>query len=151
MTAGKIASRSNLIAFAVLASLLFPVESEAQTPADLLILQQQQEEILRRQQLEELRQKLENDIRRRPPVTPQAKRLEPGQATPGESCIQVDTIDIVGSTRLSKELKKAIVSPYEGRCIGLGQINEIVRATTNLYIDKGYITSRGRHTRTGSK
>lgn len=114
----------------------------AQTPADLLILQQQQEELVRRQQLEDARTQREEDLRYRPPGRAPAQLLEAGQAPPAENCIEVDTIDIVGSTRLSDDLKKAIVRPYEGKCIGLGQINEIVRATTNLYIDKGYITSR---------
>ena len=133
------------IACGVLAACLLSVPSvpaKAQTPADLLILQQQQEELVRRQQLEDSRTQRDEDLRYRPPGRAPAQRLETGQAQPDENCIEIDTIDIVGSTRLSDSLKKAIVGPYEGGCIGLNQINEIVRTTTNLYIDKGYITSR---------
>jgi len=118
------------------------IPAKAQTPADLLILQKQQEELVRRQQLEDARRQRDEDLRYSPPGRRPAQQSGAEQAPPGENCLEVDTIDIVGSTRLSDDLKKAIVAPYEGRCIGLGQINEIVRATTNLYIDKGYITSR---------
>ncbi len=128
------------LAACLLAGLCNP--AKAQTAADLLILQKQQEELARQQQLEDERRLRGGDIRYNPPGGKQARRVEAGQVPPSESCIDVDTISIIGSTRISEKMRKAIVGPYEGQCIGLGQINEIVRATTNHYIDKGYITSR---------
>lgn len=114
----------------------------AQAPADLLLLQQQQEELIRQQQLEEEVRDFQNDLRRQPPTsTPDTQTTSVQTGTEGP-CIQVDVIKFLGASKLIPQQQRKIIGPYVGKCIGLNQINEILRAATNLYIDRGYITSR---------
>lgn len=64
------------------------------------------------------------------------------EARESDVCVQVDTIDYVGATLLSRSDKHAISTPFVGRCLSMSQINDVVRAMTNLYVQRGYVTAR---------
>ncbi|MDP9811318.1 hemolysin activation/secretion protein [Rhizobium tibeticum] len=35
-----------------------------------------------------------------------------------------------------------LTAPYQDRCIGVADISGLLKALTNLYLDKGFVTSR---------
>ncbi|MGO6994047.1 POTRA domain-containing protein, partial [Rhizobium johnstonii] len=35
-----------------------------------------------------------------------------------------------------------VTAPYGNRCVGLSEINAVLRDVTHLYIDSGFVTSR---------
>ena len=57
-------------------------------------------------------------------------------------CLQVERILFTGATLLSESDKSMLATPFTGRCLNMDQINEAVRAVTNLYIERGYVTTR---------
>ncbi|MFO7054612.1 ShlB/FhaC/HecB family hemolysin secretion/activation protein, partial [Pseudomonas aeruginosa] len=34
------------------------------------------------------------------------------------------------------------LAPYQGRCLGVGQLNALLKAVTDHYLDRGYVTTR---------
>lgn len=63
-----------------------------------------------------------------------------GKETGG--CVQIDHIVFVGATLLSESDMARLSEPFIRRCLNISQINEVLRATTNLYIQRGYVTTR---------
>ncbi len=129
----------------VLADILFLAmgsSADAQTPADILIIQRQQQKIIRDFQLEERKRKLDRDESRKTPNGLTRKR-EPGDAAEsGGTCIVVKSIVFKGAKVLPLDEIKTATNAYAGQCIGIGGIQEIIRIATNHFIDKGYITTR---------
>ncbi|MCO6181118.1 ShlB/FhaC/HecB family hemolysin secretion/activation protein [Ciceribacter sp. RN22] len=68
--------------------------------------------------------------------------LQPYTATTGGACFPVNRVTIEGASLLSPRTLQAVLMPYEHKCIGLGDINSLLKAVTNLYLEEGYITSR---------
>ena len=58
------------------------------------------------------------------------------------SCLPIERIDVRGTSLLSAAEVSAAIAPYEGRCLGIPQINAALEAITFSYVDKGYITTR---------
>lgn len=57
-------------------------------------------------------------------------------------CFTLKSVTFRGAGHLSAEDQRQIVAPYIGRCITLAEADEMVRAVTNLYGERGYVTSR---------
>ncbi len=75
-----------------------------------------------------------------PPVQPSPTPQTP---TPSNSpAIQVQKIKVTGSTVFSPNQFNPIVQPYEGRSLTVEQLREVADKITQLYLDRGYITSR---------
>lgn len=75
-----------------------------------------------------------------PPVQPSPTPQTP---TPSNSpIIQVQKIKVTGSTVFSLDQFNPIVQPYEGRSLTVEQLREVADKITQLYLDRGYITSR---------
>lgn len=65
------------------------------------------------------------------------------QSTPDESiCIAIDSVLVTGSTLVSAQRIDTVTSRFEGKCVGLAQLNTILEKITFLYVDSGFITSR---------
>lgn len=104
----------------------------------------QQEQIQRDQeaQRQKFKQQHEDVLEKKP------SRIELDQPTPtSESaetdvCVHIDSIVFVGTTLLSHSEKAGLLEPFIGRCLNMTHINELVRAATNLYIKRGYVTTR---------
>lgn len=75
-----------------------------------------------------------------PPVQPPPTPAP--QAVPNLQTIQVQKIEITGSTVFSPNQFNPIVQPYEGRALTLEQLRQVADKVTQLYLDRGYITSR---------
>lgn len=75
-----------------------------------------------------------------PTVAPQPPSPVP-QPLPN-TVIQVQKIQVVGSTILSQDEINALVKPLEGRSATLEQLRQIADKITEIYLNRGYITSR---------
>ena len=75
-----------------------------------------------------------------PPVQPPPTPASP--TTPASQTIQVQKINVTGSTVFGSEQLNPIVQPFEGRALTLEQLREVADAITQLYLNQGYITSR---------
>ncbi len=72
-------------------------------------------------------------------IVPSPDGLLPGGA---KGCFQVDQIHYPGATLLTAQELKNFSQPYVGKCVNLDAFNELLRAVTNSYADKGFVTSR---------
>ncbi|MEG4485492.1 ShlB/FhaC/HecB family hemolysin secretion/activation protein [Microcoleus sp. D2_18a_B4] len=80
-----------------------------------------------------------------PPQVPPT--VAPGPRSPvpptlPNTAIEVQKIQVVGSTILSQDEINALVSPLEGRSTTLEQLKQIADKITEIYLNRGYITSR---------
>jgi hemolysin activation/secretion protein len=75
-----------------------------------------------------------------PKVEPQPPSPVPLPMPTGE--IQVQKIQVTGSTILNPDEIKALVSPLEGRLATLTQLKQVADKITEIYLNRGYITSR---------
>ncbi|MGO7134966.1 ShlB/FhaC/HecB family hemolysin secretion/activation protein [Rhizobium leguminosarum] len=123
--------RSFLVAGAVL--VLGAVPAYAQSPAD--DFNRRQEDKMQSQRLDALR------------------RATPGGSADGENgtlpagpgngaCFDIMRVEIDGANLLSAQEIGKVTAPYGNRCVGLAEINAVLRDVTHLYIDHGYVTSR---------
>ncbi len=67
---------------------------------------------------------------------------EPEPARPTGDQVMVNDIQIVGSSVFDDRDFDPLVSSYEGRSLGLSELREVADAVTQLYLERGYITSR---------
>ncbi|MGE7993317.1 ShlB/FhaC/HecB family hemolysin secretion/activation protein [Pseudomonas sp. NPDC089554] len=85
----------------------------------------------------------------------QQRRLEelkdlPGQSTPQTApsapvdsrCFPISHIELKGADALSATERDGLLKPYLGQCLGVSQLNALLKAITDLYIAKGLVTSR---------
>ena len=80
-----------------------------------------------------------------PPQVPPT--VAPGPSSPvpptlPNTAIEVQKIQVVGSTILSQDEINALVKPLEGRSATLEQLKQIADKITEIYLNRGYITSR---------
>ncbi|MEG4089022.1 ShlB/FhaC/HecB family hemolysin secretion/activation protein [Microcoleus sp. Pol12B4] len=75
-----------------------------------------------------------------PTVGPQSP--SPVPPTLPNTPIEVRKIQVVGSTILSQDEINALVNPLEGRSTTLEQLKQIADKITEIYLNRGYITSR---------
>lgn len=104
----------------------------AQTPGDLELIRERQERLLQEQQrrLEELRQL---------PGKAEPAPLEPGAE---ERCFEIRRIRLEGASLLGEADRLSLLKPFEGRCLGSGQLNALLKAITDHYLGRGYVTTR---------
>lgn len=131
------------LTFAV-AALLAAAPAPAQTPADVQRAQGEAQRILQEEQQRELQRRRDLEERARPP---QGQALPPAPAPPAtpaepERCFTIRSITLDGATRLSPSDTRPYTEPLIGRCVGLAAINELVQNLTNLYVSRGYTTTR---------
>ncbi|MGR9215294.1 ShlB/FhaC/HecB family hemolysin secretion/activation protein (plasmid) [Rhizobium leguminosarum] len=123
--------RSSLVVGAVL--MIGVATAHAQSPAD--DFNRRQEERTQSQRLDALR------------------RATPGGSADGENgslpagpgngaCFDITRVEIDGANLLSAQEIGKVTAPYGNRCVGLAEINAVLRDVTHLYIDHGYVTSR---------
>ncbi len=57
-------------------------------------------------------------------------------------CFPIHAIIVDGVYHIKKRSIAAITDPYVGRCIGLSDIQLLIKQLTKVYLDKGYVTAR---------
>ena len=80
-----------------------------------------------------------------PPQVPPTLPPQPPSPVPPtlpNAAIEVQKIQVVGSTILSQDEINALVKPLEGRSATLEQLKQIADKITEIYLNRGYITSR---------
>ncbi|WP_417792810.1 ShlB/FhaC/HecB family hemolysin secretion/activation protein [Terasakiella pusilla] len=109
---------------------------------DLNIIKRQQNEIQRHNETQRRLIELKNKAggKSTPLLVPQPEQPD---LPHGTTCFQADKIILNGVTLLSSGEQADLLEPYVGNCITLKQVDDLLRAITNLYNKKGYVTSRG--------
>jgi hemolysin activation/secretion protein len=119
-------------------TVLFAMQSQvwAQTPASPA---QEEQQLRQQEELQRQRERLQRD------ATPEPTPAAPTPAAPGLSdqpCFVVHTIRLDGVTRLDTQTVQRLTADYQGRCMGLLSIDQLMRAITQTYIDAGYVSAR---------
>lgn len=57
-------------------------------------------------------------------------------------CFAIDKILVSGATLVPTKAIDKVTDQYIGKCIGIADLQNIIKALTNLYLDKGYVTAR---------
>lgn len=104
-----------------------------QTPGDRDLIRDRQENLLQeqRKRLEELQQLPGRQA-------PQAPAQPPEQGR----CFQIQRIDLQGASLLDEPQRKALLEGYEGKCLQVGQLNDLLKRITDHYLNRGYLTTR---------
>lgn len=105
----------------------------APTPGETDLIRERQDRLL-----EEQRRRLE-ELKELPGK--EAKPVQP--AAPVDTrCFPIKDIELKGADSLSDREKNRLLKPYIGQCLGVTQLNELLKVITNHYIEKGLVTSR---------
>ncbi len=85
----------------------------------------------------------------------QQRRLEdlknlPGKVAPQDSlsapsdnrCFPITRIELKGADHLSATEREKLVQPFLGQCLAVAQLNDVLKAITNHYLERGLVTSR---------
>lgn len=102
------------------------------TPGDLDVIQNQQQ------------QRLQQDQQQRDALT-QAHQVElqKTESAPASGpCFEINQISLQQASLITPDTQKRLVAPYINQCLSLGRINQLVRAISEWYVQRGYITSR---------
>ena len=129
------APRHNLVLTAnTLLAVTFAISpAAAQTP---------NEDFARRQAQEAEQQRLET-LGRMTPKPAQAAAQQP--ATPGGKagpCFAITHVEVEGVKQFPAAAIDKVTTPYANRCVGVDEINGLLRDLTHLYLDKGFVSSR---------
>ncbi|MBD2361338.1 ShlB/FhaC/HecB family hemolysin secretion/activation protein [Anabaena minutissima FACHB-250] len=81
------------------------------------------------------------------PLTPTSPNLQTTPTpetspTPTSGNIQVEKIQVTGSSIFDAEIFNPITKPIEGRTVTLDELTKVADSITQLYLNQGYITSR---------
>lgn len=99
----------------------------AATPGEQDLIRDRQDRLL-----EEQRRRLE-DLKNLP-----GKQTEPFvHSAPAEDrCFTIRRIQLKGADSISAHERQRLIAPYQGQCLGVAQINELLKVVTNHYLDK---------------
>jgi hemolysin activation/secretion protein len=105
----------------------------APTPGDTDLIRERQDRLLeeQRRRLEELKELPGKDVKPVQPTAPVDTR-----------CFLIKDIELKGADSLSANEKTQLLKPYIGQCLGVAQLNELLKVITDHYIEKGLVTSR---------
>lgn len=116
------------------------VEERAQRQAERIQREASQhlEEQWRREELERERPPLPSPDLSAPPVPP-----VPHNAPAGEGgCVTIHSFVLTGVGVMSIRTLEAAAAAFEGRCLALPDLNQVLETLTFLYVEAGYITAR---------
>ncbi|MEE4674788.1 ShlB/FhaC/HecB family hemolysin secretion/activation protein [Pseudomonas alliivorans] len=123
---------SRLVVLALLAAAPLSVLA-ATTPGEQDLIRDRQDRLL-----EEQRRRLE-DLKDLP-----GKQAEPAApVAPADTrCFTINRIELKGADSLSAAERDKLIQPYIGQCLGVPQLNELLKVITDHYIEKGLVTTR---------
>ncbi|WP_371231667.1 ShlB/FhaC/HecB family hemolysin secretion/activation protein [Pseudomonas sp. QE6] len=103
------------------------------SPGDTNLQRERQEQLLReqRQRLEELQQ-----------LPGKAPTEAPAPTAPDTRCFTIRTITLEGAEHLDAGARERLLAPYQGKCLGVTQLNELLKAITDHYLGRGFVTTR---------
>jgi hemolysin activation/secretion protein len=105
----------------------------APTPGETDLIRERQDRLLeeQRRRLEELKELPGKEAKPAVPTAPADTR-----------CFPIQDIELKGADSLSDSEKTRLLKPYIGQCLGVNQLNELLKVITDHYIEKGLVTSR---------
>ncbi|AZF50687.1 Channel-forming transporter/cytolysins activator of TpsB family [Pseudomonas sp. R4-34-07] len=105
----------------------------APTPGDQDLIRDRQNRLLEEQQrrLQELQDLPGKAAKPEAPATPADTR-----------CFPIQDIELKGADSLPAADRERLLKPYIGQCLGVSQLNELLKAITDYYLGKGRVTSR---------
>lgn len=105
----------------------------APTPGETDLIRERQDRLLeeQRRRLEELKELPGKEVKPAAPTAPADTR-----------CFPIKNIELNGADSLSESEKNRLLKPYIGQCLGVTQLNELLKVITDHYIEKGLVTSR---------
>jgi hemolysin activation/secretion protein len=87
--------------------------------------------------IDEQRQRL-NELQRSTPIESPA----PGASLADSRCFSIERIEIEGAPLLKAKARAKLLAPFEGRCLSTSDIDAVLRAITEYYLRRGYVTTR---------
>ncbi len=100
------------------------------------------DDFMRRQAQQDLQKRLDA-LRQATPRGGTSASDEEQKSVPAKGpCFRVRRVEVDDVKLLSQRSLEPLLVPYRNRCIGLADINVLLKGITALYMDKGYITSR---------
>ncbi|WP_375677058.1 ShlB/FhaC/HecB family hemolysin secretion/activation protein [Bartonella sp. AP88XZML] len=119
---------------------LFSLASFAQNIREKAI---NQSESIQRQQTQQQRfQQLQRKNKTHEVFLPDDDTISPYGASPSTTCLLIKSIEFVGAQLISHTDLHEAISLWEGRCLGIAEINKVLKAVTKLYMKRGYIAVR---------
>ena len=85
---------------------------------------------------------IEQFRRNRPPRSAAPARPAAPAAPPAQGCVRIDAVSVAGVTVVLRRAVDAAVAPFEGRCLGLADLDAVLKAVTFVYVDAGYVAAR---------
>jgi hemolysin activation/secretion protein len=67
---------------------------------------------------------------------------QPPRPAAGGKCFDITRAEVEGVAKISMSEIEKVIGRYRNKCVGIAEINVILRDLTNLYLDRGYVTSR---------
>ncbi len=103
------------------------------TPGDTDLIRERQDRLLeeQRRRLEELKDLPGKEAAPTAPTAPADTR-----------CFPIKDIELKGADSLSAAEQARLLKPYIGQCLGVSQLNELLKVITDYYLEKGLVTSR---------
>ena len=122
-----------LLCTLLLAWLSLNSATAAPTPGDQDLIRDRQNRLLdeQRRRLDELKDLPGKEAKPQAPATPADSR-----------CFPIQDITLKGADSLPSADRQRLLKPYVGQCLGVSQLNELLKVITDYYIDKGRVTSR---------
>ncbi|QOQ74335.1 ShlB/FhaC/HecB family hemolysin secretion/activation protein [Pseudomonas poae] len=117
----------------LLACLSLNSATAAPTPGDQDLIRDRQNRLLEEQQrrLQELQDLPGKEAKPQAPALPADTR-----------CFPIKDIELKGADSLPASDRERLLKPYIGKCVGVSQLNELLKVITDYYITKGRVTSR---------
>ncbi|QXH53677.1 ShlB/FhaC/HecB family hemolysin secretion/activation protein [Pseudomonas fakonensis] len=121
------------LCLALLCLSLLNLTYAAPTPGETDLIRERQDRLLeeQRRRLEELKE------------LPGRQGTPTAASTPADTrCFPIKDIELKGADSLSGSDKNRLFKRYVGQCLGVTQLNELLKSITHDYIEKGWVTSR---------
>ncbi|WP_313328086.1 ShlB/FhaC/HecB family hemolysin secretion/activation protein [Pseudomonas qingdaonensis] len=121
------------LAFGLALLPFFASADPLQTPGDRDLIRDRQERLLQeqRKRLQELQSLPGRAAPQVPASTPEDTR-----------CFTIRHIVLEGAEHQGERDQRRLLEPYEGQCLGVGQLNALLKVVTDHYLNRGYITTR---------
>ncbi|WFU04560.1 ShlB/FhaC/HecB family hemolysin secretion/activation protein (plasmid) [Rhizobium sp. CB3171] len=123
-----------LTAYALLATSLAVSPAMAQAPNDDFARRQAQ-------QAEQQRLKALGEMTPKPSAVEAQQPPAAGGKKAGP-CFQITHVEVEGVKQFPASAIDKVTAPYTNRCVGVSEINGLLRDLTHLYLDKGFVSSR---------
>lgn len=120
-------------AYLLLIALFSAAPATAQSPS---------EDFLRRQEQQQQFQRLEGLKQATPSGNTRQNGSVGAESNTDGTCFDIAEVKIEGARKVSASSLQQITRGYKHRCIGVGDITALLKSLTDLYLDKGFVTSR---------